>query len=93
MNLMKQDQTVQIKSKGFGDQGFVPGNMLIPISIVFAQVEGVVGRWAVPSFSAEKTMSNPFQLSDLRDFKIRETIFYFQQRSIKNINRYSPFSI
>ena len=60
MNLMKQDQTVQIEFKGLGDQALVPGDVLIPISIVLTQIEGVVGRWAAPSFSGEKTMSNPF---------------------------------
>jgi hypothetical protein len=60
MNLMKQDQTVQVEFKGLSDQVPVPGDMLIPIPIVFTQIEGVVGRWAAPSFSGEKTMSNPF---------------------------------
>jgi len=59
MNLMKLDQTVQIKSKGLGDQSLVLGDMLIPISIAFAQIEGVVGGWAAPSLSGEKSMSNP----------------------------------
>ena len=75
MNLMKKDQTVRIEFKGLGDQALVVGDMRLPIPIVFAQIEGIVGRWAAPSFSGEKTMTNPSQLSHLRDLKVRETIF------------------
>jgi hypothetical protein len=50
MNLMKQDQTIQIESEGLGDQALIPGDMLIPIFIVFAHIEGVVGSGLFPPF-------------------------------------------
>src|SRR4030067_2288430 len=86
MNLVKKNKSFLIESESMGNSKSVRCHLSHLIAIVFTQIEGVIRGKTASSLSGEKSVANPMDVGDLRDFEIEKAVLHLRGTPCKMVH-------